>query len=234
MSAAIAQPDRRAASPYAKRLARERGIPLELLTGSGPAKRIVAADIIAFVPSVVAPAVALRVAPASAFGATVSIEALQRVLAGFAEAQSPFALEDVVLRAAGCAIDDMTGATDLEGKPIALEVKFGGRSAQLVFTDVRKQSLAPLRDRRVAAEDAELDQANLPAVLSMRLLQASGVEPVYLPLLEGRSMRLILVAGQRDARCLLSFDAQLVDEEIAAEILRRFKSYLESPLLLLA
>ena len=45
---------RRAISPYARRLARERGIALDALPGSGPAGRVVAADILAHVAKPVA------------------------------------------------------------------------------------------------------------------------------------------------------------------------------------
>ncbi len=55
-----------------------------------------------------------------------------------------------------------------------------------------------------------------------------------MPLLPGRPMRLVLVAGAESGECLLAFDAAAIDEDVAAEVLTRFKAYLEVPLRLLA
>lgn len=228
MAEAALRSSRRAVSPYARRLARERGIALDLLGGSGPFGRIVAADVTSFVPAVTARRHSTG-PRASALGATVEIDTLLRLLAGFADAGTPFALEDVTLRAAGCALDDVPGASGLDGAPVALETL-----VQLVFTDIRKSSLAPLRARRLAAVAVGADQSQTPAALSLRLLQATGIRPLMMPLLSGRPMRLVLAVGAGAAECLLCFDAGTVDEAAAAEFLTRFKAYLEVPLLLLA
>lgn len=230
MAAAALQSPRRAISPYARKLARERGIALELLSGSGPSGRVVAADVVGFVPKIPAASQPAAGPQGSALGATIQLETLQKLLAGFAEAGTPFALEDVVLRAAGCALDDVPAASSLEGAPVAFETK----PAQLVFADIRKSSLAPLRARRLAAIAAGIDQSQAPVALSLRLLQAAEIRPVMMPLLPGRAMRLVLAVGLATAECLLSFDASLIDEDAAAEFLARFKAYLEVPLRLLA
>lgn len=147
--AATALQTRRAASPYARRLARERGLALEVLKGSGPNGRIVAADIEAYVAR--PPAAAAVSGPqASALGTTIRLATLLQLLAGFADADTPFTLEDVVLRAAGCALDDVPETGTLAGAPVALEQPVG----QLVFADIRKGSLGPLRARRLAAIEA--------------------------------------------------------------------------------
>lgn len=227
MAGAALRPSRRAVSPYARKLARERGIALDVLRGSGPSGRAVAADVTGLVP--VAAAQPRSTGPqASALGATVDFGALQRLLAGFTEAGTPFALEDVVLRAAGCALDDVPGATRLEGAPVALETV-----PQVVFADIRRSSLAPLRARRLAASAAGEDQSQMPAALSLRLLRASGIRPVMMPLLSDRPMRLVLAIGDGAAEALLVFDAATVDEETAGEFLVRFRAYLEVPLRLL-
>lgn len=218
---------RRAVSPYARRLARERGIALDLLGGSGPFGRIVAADVAGFVPVAVQQhSAGLQ---ASALGATVDFGTLQRMLAGFAEAGTPFALEDVVLRAVGCALDDVPDASRLEGAPVALETM-----PQVVFADIRKSSLVPLRARRLAAGATGEDQSQVPAALSLRLLRASGIRPVMMPLLNDRPMRLVLAIGDDAAEALLVFDAATVNEDAASEFLMRFKAYVEVPLRLLA
>ena len=220
---------RRAISPYARRLARERGIALEVLQGSGPNGRIVAADIAAFTARPAAPAPSAG-PQASALGTTIQLAVLTQVLAGFADAKTPFALDDIVLRAAGCALDDVPESTSLAGAPVALEQKSG----QLVFADIRKGSLGPLQARRLAAIAAGADRSAEPAALSLKLLAASDIRPVMMPLLAGRAMRLVLAAGPTTGECLLSFDATSVSEDAATDFLTRFKGYLEVPLRLLA
>ena len=225
---------RLAVSPYARRLARERGIALEDLTGTGPGGRVVAADIVAFVPKAKA---APRVAAgpqAAALATTISLATMRQLLSGFTTADTAFSLEDVALRAAGCALDDVAGATTLPGAPVALETKFGEARAQAVFADIRKGSLGPLRKRRLDALDAATDAASEPAALSLRVLEATDIRPVTMPLLPGRDMRLVLIAGEASAECLLAFDPATVDEDAATEILSRFKAYLEVPIRLLA
>ena len=230
MSATALQP-RRPISPYARRLARERGLALDVLTGTGPNGRIVAADIAAYAARPPAPAAFAASGPqASALGATIQLATLRQLLSGFAEADTPFALEDVVLRAAGCALDDVPETTGIAGGPVALEQK----RAQLVFADIRAGSLGPLRARRLAAIEAGGDQSSDPAALSLKLLVASEIRPVLMPLLPGRAMRLVLAAGPATGECLLTFDAAVVGEDTATEFLIRFKGYIEQPLRLLA
>lgn len=73
-AAAVAAPvvqtgDRLKASPYAKKLASEKNVPLNQLAGSGPGGRIVANDVNSYVPSATpaaAPAQAAAAAPVSA------------------------------------------------------------------------------------------------------------------------------------------------------------------------
>lgn len=233
MPTAMPLSPRRAISPYARKLARERGVGLEQLTGSGPSGRIVAADIVAFVRR--GPAHEWACGPqASALATTIQLDTLRKLLTGFAEADAPFALEDVALRAAGCALDDVAGATSLQGAPVALETRFAQARGQLVFAGIREGSLAPLRQRRLDAVAVGTDQSDVPAALSLRLLDATDIRPLMMPLLAGRNMRLVLVAGSDAAECLLAFDAGTVDEDAATQVLSRFKAYLEIPLRLLA
>jgi pyruvate dehydrogenase E2 component (dihydrolipoamide acetyltransferase) len=220
---------RRAISPYAKRLARERGIAIEQLAGSGPSGRVTAADVIAFVPRATAAPVLAIEPQASALGATISIAKLRDVLDNFAKAAMPFSLDDAVLRAAGCALDDVPAANAIGGAPVALEYD----RRQLVFADLRKGSLGPARARRLAAIEAGVDQSSEPATLSVKLIEAGDIRPVMLPLQPGRTLRLVLAAGRETGECLLAFDAARVDMDAAADLLTRFKAYLEEPLRLL-
>lgn len=232
MTASAMPAERRRISPYAKRLARERGITLELLSGSGPSGRIVAADIVAFVPRVaVQPSSGFQ---ATALGASIDLGLLRQLLAGFAQADTPIELDDIMLRAAGSALHDIPGISDLDGRPIAVETRVSARRLQVVLDNVRNGSLTPLRARRLAALASDIDQSAVPAVLSLRLLTASDIRPIAMPLLAGRAMRLVLAVGPNTAECLLSFDAGAVNEEDAGEFLVRFKGYLEVPLRLLA
>lgn len=225
---------RRRISPYARKLARERGIGLDVVSGSGPEGRIVAADIFAFVPKVAVPPLFARSPTPSALAASVDLTGLNAVLGQFAKAETPFELDDMILRAVGCALDDVSDVTPLDGRPGALEVRFDGEAGQLVFRDIRKSSLAPLRARRLAALMAGVDQSAEPAALSIRLLRAGSIRPVMLPLLPGRAMRLVIAFGGDAAEALLVVDGLSVDEDAASELLVRFKSYLEAPLRLLA
>lgn len=224
----LAPPPRRvAASPYARRLARERGVALFDIAGTGPDGRIVAADVLGYRPPAPAPvAAAAPAASIGAFAAGIALAAVDTLLLGFADAGTPFDLEDVVLRAAGCSLDDVPGAS-LPEAPVALETG----SRQTVFTGLRRLSLAPLRQRRLAQTD---DQSAEPASLSLRIVAGSGIRPVGMPLKPGRAMRLVLTVESGHAEALLSFDSAQVTEEDAAELLSRFKDYLEKPLRLLA
>ena len=217
MTALATSRGRLVASPFARRLARERRIALEQVRGSGPGGRVVGPDILSFAP---APVAAARIAPPrySALAATIELARLTQLSSAIAAAGSP--------------LEDVPGASTIPEGPIALE---RGHS-QFVFTTIRGQSLAPLRARRLAAEADGADHSAAPAVLSLRLLPASAIRPVLMPLKPGRAMRLAVApapAGDT-AEALLGFDAALVGENEATEFLGRFKTYLEVPLRLLA
>src|SRR5690606_21436205 len=154
---------------------------------------------------------------AAALATTISLTMMRQLLSGFTTAEIAFSLEDVALRAAGLALDDVDGATSLPGAPVALETKFRETRAQAVFGDIRKGSLGPLRQRRLHALAGARDGAGEAAALSLRVLEASDIRPVTMPLLPGRDMRLVLIAGDDSAECLLTFDPAVVDEDAATE-----------------
>lgn len=238
MNAAVARTRRLAVSPYARRLARERALPLETLRGSGPGGRILAADVQAFVP-VVAPVIASDVvAPAAApspaapriaaFATSVALGALQDLLAALENLGNVFAIDDVLLRAAGRAFAEISDAAKGGDASVALEL--AGR--QTVFAVISEMSLTSLRAMRLAALADSRDETETPADLSLRLLPASDVRPMMMPLLAGRSMRLTvsLDAAGDHAECLLTVDAASLDEAIAAAWLGALKSAIEHPL----
>ncbi len=193
MNAAVAQTRRLAVSPYARRLARERALPLETLRGSGPAGRILAADVLGFVP-VAAPVVASDVvAPAAApfpaasriaaFATSVALGTLQDLLAAIQSSGNVFAIDDVLLRAAGRAFAEMPDAAKVGDASVALEL--AGR--QTVFAMIPEMSLTSLRAMRLAALADSRDETETPADLSLRLLPASDVRPMMMTLLAGRA-----------------------------------------------
>ena len=237
MNIAVAQTGRVAVSPYARRLARERSLPLEALRGSGPGGRILAADVQAFVPvapPVVSPDVATLAAPSpavsriAAFATSVAFGALQDLLAALGSSGHVFALDDVLLRAAGRAFAEMPDTTKVGTNSVALEL--AGR--QTVFAMDPEMPLASLRAMRLAALADNRDETETPAVLSLRLLPASDIRPMMAPLLPGRAMRLTVsldTPGDR-AECLLTIDSASVDEATAAAWLATLKSAIEQPL----
>src|SRR5690606_35144867 len=140
----------------ARRLARERRIPIAELRGSGPHGRIVGADVVAYVPRPVAPPLATASpATTSSFGTTIAITAITRLLGDFAGAGHDFELVDAALRALGCALIDLPDLAGPEDRPVALEL---GRR-QAVFTDLHRRSLAPLAARRIEALAGDADDA---------------------------------------------------------------------------
>ena len=76
------------------------------------------------------------------------------------------------------------------------------------------------------------DDAEKPAVLSLRLLPAGDIRPVMMPLLPDRAMRLAVSVNKTgdQADCLLTTDAASVDEATAMVWFASLKSAIESPL----
>lgn len=238
MNAAVARTRRLAVSPYARRLARERALPLETLRGSGPGGRILAADVLGFVlvaaPVVASNVVARAAAPSpaasriAAFATSLALGALQDLLAALESSGNVFAIDDVLLRAAGRAFAEIPDTARVGDASVALELT--GR--QTVFAVIPKMSLTSLRAMRLAALADSCDETETPADLSLRLLPGSDVRPVMMPLLAGRAMRLTVslnTAGDL-AECLLTVDAASLDEAIAAAWLTALKSAIEHPL----
>lgn len=238
MNIAVSPTRRLAASPYARRLARERALPLETLRGSGPDGRILAADVLGFA-AVAAPVGLLAVEatpaapspaapPVAAFATSVALGALRELLAALQGAGKAFDIEDILLRVAGRAFAENSGIAGGAEAAVALELT--GRQA--VFATSPELSLTSLRAMRLAALSDSRDETEKPAALSLRLLPAGDIRPVMMPLLPGRAMRLTVslnTAGDH-AECLLTTDAAKVDEAMAVEWLATLKSSIEHPL----
>lgn len=234
MNVAVAQRRRLAASPYARRLARERALPLEALRGSGPGGRILAADVVGFVPAVgpveqpVASHVAVRAPRIAAFAASIALGALRDLQKALESAGKTLDLDDILLRAAGRAIAE--SGISSEGA-VALELP--GR--QMVVAAVPEMPVTSLRTTRLAALTSDRDDAAAPATVSLRFLPTADIQPVMMPLLPGRAMRLTISVGSHDDRCecLLTADAARIEETIAAAFLAAVKAAVENPFRLL-
>jgi len=220
---------RQFASPYARKLARERGVALVNLAGSGPSGRIVAADILsftqaaAFLPS---PAVqvdtigSLRPAiTVAAIAAEVRIEKVRKLLFQFA-ALHDLKLETLVLRAAARALHSRGS----EGT-ISLEVGRHERHA----VDVQEASTLSIGtlDDLLKTQTAERPAQ---AIVSIRRIATRGVRVLSTPLLPGHRMRLTLSGNEDIAECMPSFDTQKITEDDAVEWLADVRDALESPL----
>ena len=235
MNVAVAHTRRLAVSPYARRLARERALPLEAVHGSGPDGRILAVDVLRFVPiaePVGSPTVAVTAAAPpvaapriAAFAASIALGALKELLAALESTGKPLDIDDILLRAAGRAFAEIPDIAKGEA-PVALEL--AGR--QMVASP--ETPLTSLREARLAALADDRNDAGKPAALSLCLLPATEIRPVTMPLLMGRVMRLtVSVSDAGDhAECLLTVDTASVDEVAASTWLSVLKSAMENPL----
>jgi pyruvate dehydrogenase E2 component (dihydrolipoamide acetyltransferase) len=228
---------RRPASPYARRLARDRGLGLELITGSGPGGWIVAADVEAFVASRAAGAASPAVAASavSVFGVSVDLGALDQLLAGLEAAGNTLTLEDMLVRAGGLAL----AALPEGGDPVVVVLETAERGA-IPIEDPQRGLVSALHARLAEESAAGTAENGKPALLSVRCFRIAGIRAVAMPLMSGVPLRLIVSAAAggsaagNSAECLLSFDAGRFAEETAAELLGRIRDDLELPLRLLA
>jgi len=229
-------PVRTLASPYARKLARERGIALALVTGSGPNGRIVAEDLRAApaaapevaavvvepvpVPTPATPAPLVMAARSiSAFAATIDLAPLAAFLAASGSALSIDAfLVKAAARAAGA-----------EAEAIRWIEPEGG-----VVTIARPLTLAPTEIARQIGSDADAASAEGKVMVVSRLA-ARGVRPVAGSLPSGIDLRILVVAGDdsETAEALVVHDADAIAETEASAILTRFRDLLEAPLRLL-
>lgn len=222
---------RRPASPYARRLARERGIPLSALSGSGPNGRIVAADVpLEAIAASATPPAAVEAAPAAAkpapviaarsfgaFSASIGLGPLQELIAG---SGLDVSLDAFFAKAAARAAGDRGAALRLIAEDGSAAVIVG--PAGLAPSEIAR--------RAAAGENAAADR---PLVLSS--LRLSGVRPVAGSLPADCDLRLLVVAAKDAAmgEALLVHDADVVGEAEAARILADFRDSLENPLRLL-
>jgi pyruvate dehydrogenase E2 component (dihydrolipoamide acetyltransferase) len=231
----VAVASRLAVSPYARRLARERGFPLEALRGTGPGGRILAADVLKFIPvgapeelPDAAPAPSIAASSIAAFATSIALGALHELLASLESSGKVFDIDDILLRAAGSAFGEISDAAQIGEAPVALELD----KRQVAFATTSGMPLTSLRAMRLAAQANTRDDSQEPATLSVRLLPPRDIRPMMMQLLPGRAMRLtVSVSSAGDnVECLLTADAARVDEAASAAWLAALKSVIEHPL----
>jgi pyruvate dehydrogenase E2 component (dihydrolipoamide acetyltransferase) len=249
MNVAASSMNRFAASPYARRLARDRMVDLADLTGSGPDGRIVAADVPAhpattalpshgmpdaapsprqlrsFSPTLTRSQLSSSAPAVMSFSATVSLEELNQLIADAARAGLEISIEDAALRAARVALAGMSGG-------IAMETE--GR--QILVSGTAGLSIGAERRLRLAAVARGEDAAQDPSLACLLVLEAARAMPLAMPPLPGRTLRLVLAVDGRAqlGRALLCAYSATITPARAAAALEVFAEALEEPLALLA
>jgi hypothetical protein len=232
------------ASPYARRLAKIRSIPLGLLTGTGPFGRIVAADVLAFSPAPEAfppePApsgselqlLVPRTQPASArsaFSSVISPGGVEALIANAGAAGFPLELEDIALRAA-------SHAMAIAGLPGASAIAFESRARRIIVDVDLRLSVGHNRKARLAGIEGTPKEPEGKALLSLQVVGATRVTSLLISLPPGQAMRLRLSKGAEaeSLSALLCTDPEALPDDLAVAFLSAFSEVLEQPLALLA
>jgi pyruvate/2-oxoglutarate dehydrogenase complex dihydrolipoamide acyltransferase (E2) component len=227
------------ATPYARRLARDRNLLLADIVGSGPNGRITGDDLNAHRPQAVA-AEALPVAQAAApapiapvtivavqpaaIVSRVEFSALETLLEQIRALEGSVSREDICLKAAARALEASNLATADDGMV-------------LLSAPDRRQKLGGVAQASVSAIAAIRERApdSGNAALAVSFLGRPGVRPVAARLVEGVHARLVVGAAEKDgsADCLLSYDPAKIGDDQAEEFLVTFRSLVETPFRLL-
>ena len=230
-------PARIRATPYARRLARERNVPLSAIAGTGPNGRITGNDLENYTapqpeapaapeaaPSSTAAPEKRYATPPSAIAARVEFAAALALLSQIGDVREGVAIEDICLKAAALALDISGLAAGKDG-------------IVLLAAPDDRQFLGELRTKSVsaiAALRANLDQEG-SAGLAVSFLRKPGIRPVAARLVDGIAARLVVGVADRDggADCLLSFDPDHIHESAAEDFVLAFRELVESPFRLL-
>ena len=230
-------PARIRATPYARRLARERNVPLSAIAGTGPNGRITGNDLENYAESQIEAPAAPEAGPSSAaapqnryatppsaIAARVEFAAALALLSQIGDVREGVAIEDICLKAAALALDISGLAAGKDG-------------IVLLAAPDDRQFLGELRTKSVsaiAALRANLDQEG-SAGLAVSFLRKPGIRPVAARLVDGIAARLVVGVADRDggADCLLSFDPDHIHESAAEDFVLAFMELVESPFRLL-
>jgi hypothetical protein len=241
MSATAASLRRIHATPYARRLARERGLPLSTIAGSGPEGRITGDDLLKrHAPPVGALAAAARAEIAAQFPAReaavtavsapcaivaqVDFTALDTLLAQITALRAGVSREDICLKAAAVAL---RGATSFGPRGTILLLTAPDQRRHLAgLAEASVGGIATLRGRAEASGDA---------ALAVSFIGRSGIRPVAAQLVGGTAARLVVGApdGRGRADCLMSYDTAKLGDGDAEDYLAAFRDLVEAPFRLL-
>lgn len=237
------QADRIVASPYARRLARERGVNLSGLRGSGPGGRIVAGDVGPYVappafrdpepapsrdqPKAHAVEPATEPTPArrvGAFATTLDMVPAETLIDQIGAANAAVGLDDVLIKAIACAMDWIELGS--------AEMVWRHAGGDTVLSGVDRLTLGRIAKARSAADQRQ-DASTSPHLLVTRIRE-TGLRPVQATLAPGVAMRLTLAgADEGPMEALLTYDEDMVLESQAARLLAQLRERLEVPLRLL-
>lgn len=225
------------ATPYARRLARDRKLPLSAIAGTGPNGRITADDLKNYSPPVAEQArTALPVAAATptatnasatvaitpaAIVAQVEFAALDALLAQIAAVSPGVSREDIALKAAAVALQ----ASGIVSQ-IVLFVAPNERRLLNGLATASVSAVSAIRERAVAAG---------AATLVVSFIGRAGIRPVAAQLIDGAVARLVVGAPEKDgsADCLLSYDPTRLGDDAAEDYLATFRDLVEAPFRLL-
>jgi pyruvate dehydrogenase E2 component (dihydrolipoamide acetyltransferase) len=255
-------PERIRATPYARRLARERNLPLSAIAGSGPngritgddlksyqpleatapgsvaqmanapARNVAAAPVPAVVPAPRSPASAAEHGAAALSGGT----APAAIVAGVEFTALGDLLVQIATLRSGVGREDLC----LKAAAVALSsstIAAGDDGILLLASPNRRQYLAGIEGASVGAIAALREAAHGAgsAGLAVSFVGRAGVRPVAAQLVDGVAARLVIGASQNDgtADCLLSYDPTRIDDEEAENFLVAFRDLVETPYRLL-
>ncbi len=220
-------------TPLARRLASERGIDLNRLSGSGPHGRIVAADISA------APRASETAPVASPFYlvADVEIGRLQAMRDDAKSAGAEFSLGDFVIKAWAAAL---RRADQAAGTGIAFIVDADGRRMTKVIHDAAGKTLTAIareaRDADGSAPEAGVSSAvRILTTPGIREFSSTVTPPFTTMLAVGEPRRAPVEAADGGVRFVsqvtvtLSCDPRAMDDGQAASLLAVFKTLVENP-----
>lgn len=211
------------ATPRARKLARERGVNLAQMRGTGPRGRIIAADI----DSVAEPAgPSTRNGRIAALGMTFDPAPAATLCASFAKAGLDVDVEDAII---GAVIASLAAARDAGDAPNTLSFRSSG--GDLRFDGAPAMSLSAIHRAR-SAEPSPAQVATTAPALSLEIVRGDGLAALFLQPFHGLEMRLMISIGD-DARANLFFDEDRLSPALVASILGLLKQRLELPVLLL-
>jgi 2-oxoacid dehydrogenase-like protein with E3 subunit-binding domain len=222
---------RRPASPYARRVAREAAVGLELISGSGPGGRIVAADVEAFLTRRRGTARPAQSGTAvSAFAATLTLAGAWQLIDDLSRAEIAVSFEALLVRASALALEAQRAAGPDAGSTVAVGCERPG--GLVMFPDAHLRTMRDVA-QRLLDHHARPDDA--APVLTVRRIAQPGLRPTAMPLVAGAAMRLVVTAADAapTGKALLCLDQARIDEDAAAAILARIRDSLDQPLRLL-